>query len=378
MSETEISRAAKALSFIPAEDRDLWIRCGMALQAHFGDDARGVWMEWSATSEKFDARVASTQWSSFRSTGITIGTLYFFAESHGWHRDGTGRRERTVPARTRRPDREDERQREKRADQAAKEAQAMMARAEYWPGNRPSWRGDPRPIRVHPYLERKGVGHHGCSVADGRILVPMRDYSRDRIQAVQAIDATGAKKYLPWGSRAAKCVLVIGPRPARTLWWTEGWATGLVTREALCQLGYEDDSVVIAFSSGQLGRMARPRRRAQLVVADHDWWHCVKHKEHRFDQEFSACPLCGARLSMPAGGKSRPSNGTAVLDAARSRNRCGRLLCHLRSAGTSRRIAGNTQANRAPGHPVASEGQGHDLTHEVAPSPWGGSIRLAR
>jgi hypothetical protein len=47
-----------ALLFMRSDDRGLWVRMGHALKA-LGDVGRGLWLEWSTTSDKFDAQDAA-------------------------------------------------------------------------------------------------------------------------------------------------------------------------------------------------------------------------------------------------------------------------------------------------------------------------------
>ena len=54
-----------ALMSMRADDRDLWVRMGMALR-ELGEVGRGLWMEWSSQSEKFDLRDAARTWESFK------------------------------------------------------------------------------------------------------------------------------------------------------------------------------------------------------------------------------------------------------------------------------------------------------------------------
>jgi hypothetical protein len=46
-----IQHLRSALVSMRADDRDLWIKCGMALKS-LGDVGRGIWLQWSLTSEK--------------------------------------------------------------------------------------------------------------------------------------------------------------------------------------------------------------------------------------------------------------------------------------------------------------------------------------
>ena len=70
------------LSFIPSDDRDIWLRIGMAL--HSGGHRR-LWDEWSSTSDKFDPITQDKTWNAFRSgRGITLGTVFYEARTRGW------------------------------------------------------------------------------------------------------------------------------------------------------------------------------------------------------------------------------------------------------------------------------------------------------
>lgn len=46
-----VQHLRSALLSMRADDRDLWIKCGMALKS-LGDVGRGLWLQWSLTSEK--------------------------------------------------------------------------------------------------------------------------------------------------------------------------------------------------------------------------------------------------------------------------------------------------------------------------------------
>jgi hypothetical protein len=77
---TDDERVKQALFSIPAVDREVWIACGQALQAHFGEAGRDLFHEWSATCpEKYDQRSCDRVWASFRGTGRGIGTIFFYA-----------------------------------------------------------------------------------------------------------------------------------------------------------------------------------------------------------------------------------------------------------------------------------------------------------
>ena len=58
-----------ALGVLNADDRALWVKCGLALK-DLGEPGRVLWLEWSARSEKFDEADALKKWDSFHPTGI--------------------------------------------------------------------------------------------------------------------------------------------------------------------------------------------------------------------------------------------------------------------------------------------------------------------
>ncbi len=82
--DTDVKDVAEALSFIPADDYDTWIRMGMALRQHLGDGGMEVWDNWSATSSKYDGAEILKRWRSFRRSDITIATLFYTAMDHGY------------------------------------------------------------------------------------------------------------------------------------------------------------------------------------------------------------------------------------------------------------------------------------------------------
>jgi hypothetical protein len=77
-------RIRDALYSINADDRDLWLQCGMAIKDHFGDSARSLWDDWSRQSDKYTERDQDRTWRSFRRNGISIGTLFYHAQRASW------------------------------------------------------------------------------------------------------------------------------------------------------------------------------------------------------------------------------------------------------------------------------------------------------
>ncbi len=93
-TETGEARLRSALAFIPALDRDTWLKVGFALYdlAAVGPrwPGREMWDEWSRTcQEKFNPVDQEKTWASFGCRDydgprITVATIYHLAKEHGW------------------------------------------------------------------------------------------------------------------------------------------------------------------------------------------------------------------------------------------------------------------------------------------------------
>ena len=81
----EGERIRDALTAIPADDREVWLRIGMALKSELGDSGFDPWREWSLRSNKFDDKDCRRVWGSIEPEGgVTIATLFRLARDHGW------------------------------------------------------------------------------------------------------------------------------------------------------------------------------------------------------------------------------------------------------------------------------------------------------
>ena len=78
-----IGALRSALTHMRSDNRDLWIKAGLALTS-IGDAGRGLWLDWSATSEKFDPLDAARTWDSFSPTQIDYRAVFTEAQSRGW------------------------------------------------------------------------------------------------------------------------------------------------------------------------------------------------------------------------------------------------------------------------------------------------------
>lgn len=91
-----------ALAALPAEvrdDRDQWLRIGMALHYEFrgSDEGFDLWNDWSKDSPEHErGRPQREDWASFGKRGgkpVAIATLYGMAKDHGWRGKAAAPRE---------------------------------------------------------------------------------------------------------------------------------------------------------------------------------------------------------------------------------------------------------------------------------------------
>lgn len=79
---SEVAKIRSALAYIPADDRDLWLRVGMAIKSELGDYGFDIWNEWSQQAVSYRPDDARSAWKSMQvEGGITIKTL---ARKHGY------------------------------------------------------------------------------------------------------------------------------------------------------------------------------------------------------------------------------------------------------------------------------------------------------
>lgn len=79
----QITELRSALLHLRADDRAQWVAMGHALKG-LGDVGRGLWLDWSATSDKFDAQDAARCWESFRPTQTGFSAVFKAAQLTGW------------------------------------------------------------------------------------------------------------------------------------------------------------------------------------------------------------------------------------------------------------------------------------------------------
>ena len=84
LPDTEIWELRSALACIDADDRDTWVKVGMALKSTGSLQAKGIFTEWSMKSDKFDAVDQEKKWKSFKPADVTIASIFHMAKEKGW------------------------------------------------------------------------------------------------------------------------------------------------------------------------------------------------------------------------------------------------------------------------------------------------------
>jgi hypothetical protein len=82
----KVNELRSALAFISSDDRDIWLKVGMALKStNAGQQAYGIWTEWSQQSSKYDPRDQQKTWHSIDSSrGVSLSTIFWMAKQNGW------------------------------------------------------------------------------------------------------------------------------------------------------------------------------------------------------------------------------------------------------------------------------------------------------
>ena len=88
----KVQSLRSALAFVNADDRDTWLMVGAALRSMYGgDQAFGIWTEWSIKSDKYDYKDQVATWKSLKpDKGVTVGSIYHYAIKAGWVEPVTG------------------------------------------------------------------------------------------------------------------------------------------------------------------------------------------------------------------------------------------------------------------------------------------------
>ncbi|NQT35242.1 bifunctional DNA primase/polymerase [bacterium] len=82
----KVQELRSALAFIDADPYETWLKVGMALKStQAGQQAYGLWTEWSIQSEKYEPLNQHRTWRNLSSNGgIGLSTLFWLARHNGW------------------------------------------------------------------------------------------------------------------------------------------------------------------------------------------------------------------------------------------------------------------------------------------------------
>lgn len=316
-----IETIATALSYVPAHDREVWVRMAMAIKDELGEAGKQIWIDWSATDKSFHPADADQVWKSVRAGGsgrVGIGSLIQAAKDNGYDPKTRPHRisDEELQERVRRREEEAERERletERRHARAAGEAEEIFSAA------------SPDGVLSHPYIVRKSISAPG-GVRVGRyrrwfraegessgsvvevseaLLIPLRDADRKltTLQAIFPSDANALSRdrdYLP-GGRKHGCYFVIGTIRADSsvVMICEGYATGCSLHQAT---GFP---VVVAFDAGNVPEIARIVRSKVsscriVLAADNDKWHEDPSKPNSgVKKAAEAAALCSGLVAIP-------------------------------------------------------------------------------
>jgi putative DNA primase/helicase len=279
---SDIDRIRAALSFIPASDRDTWVRMGMAIKSELGEAGFDLWESWGQGDESYDAKAARDVWKSLRANGrIGIGTLFHEAQARGWRDDGihptpspeeAAERQRIAAERAQREEADIARE---RADTAAKAAAVFKASVPAKADNSYLKRKQIAPVPTLREIDASAaaaiLGYAPRSKNEpltGRLLVvPVKQ--NGKLSTLELIDGDKRKAALvgrdtKTGGYWASERLPEGDGTGITLLVAEGVATALSAREAA------GHPAVAALSSGNLAAVARAMRErypaARLVI----------------------------------------------------------------------------------------------------------------
>ena len=88
LDAAEVLELQSALFSLDPDGREMWLSVGMARHATgAGQQASGIWANWSAQSEKFDAVDQMRVWRSFKArglSGLSVAWIFAQAQAAGW------------------------------------------------------------------------------------------------------------------------------------------------------------------------------------------------------------------------------------------------------------------------------------------------------
>lgn len=275
MSDTDIIR--EALDYIPANDRDLWVKMAMSVKSELGEAGFELWDAWSRQDDGYNPADAKSVWKSAKANGkITAGTLFWYAKDSGWggqapKRQLTDEQRASRAAEIRRQKEETERLYKLaslRALRIYENAQDAPASSAYF---RRKGISPPQGVKHIDGLTSRAFGFdpdksewtiHG-------LLVPIIDRTGTIISLQLIPDAPdGRKLFMPGGKTGGGFHVLGQVSGAATVLIAEGLATGQSLRQATGVV------VVVAFSASNLPSVARTVRSvaaaATIIICGDD------------------------------------------------------------------------------------------------------------
>lgn len=298
----EVERIRVALSFVSPDDRDDWVRYGMAVKCEIGDAGFDLWDTWSQGSESYSPKDAKVVWRSFKDAGaVTIATLYRAAIDAGW-RDNSDFRPLSPEELERK--REENRRRMNISVAEILENQEQIARKAM-----AIWRSTEEAPADHPYLVKRQIQPSGARLHKGMLAIPMR--IGKKLWSIQFIGVDGKKVFMKDGKMSG-CYCSIGTTVgAEMICVVEGFATGATIHAAT------GHPVAVAFNAGNLLAVAKSMRACGLpivICADDDH---MTHGNPGVTSAVAAADAVGARIAMPAFYGARGDDDTDFNDMQR-------------------------------------------------------------
>lgn len=347
----DIERIREALSFVPPNDRDTWLRMGMAIKSEVGDSGFDVWDAWSQQADSYKPATAQDVWKSIRANGkVTAGTLFYEAKANGWCDDGTfhyptpeelTERKRITEERSRQEEVEITHNREETASKAAaiwKAASEANADNSYLSRKHNSPTLTLREIDAGKTAEILGyVPKSNGEPLAGRLLVaPIK--VGDRLSTLELIDGNGRKTALAGRGTKAGGYWAAQPLPnaVETLLIGEGVATALSAKEAT------GHPAIAALSSANLLAVAKAMRKrypaaAVVILAD-----LAKASGEPDPHAIEAARSVDGLVAVPDFGTDRPDSATDFNDMAVL---CGAEAVQRAITNASAPIKGERQPN---------------------------------
>ncbi len=203
------------LLYIPAHDRDTWVKVGMALNAELGDGGYFLFDEWSKSADNYDERAVKSVWRSFNGDAVRMGTLVHFAREHGWSKSQINHPRLPEP----------------KAPPSVRKTSTQSYALRLWLAADTN----DKSVADHVYSVTKGIDWAAGSARGNTsglivgknadcIIIPIRNIKTDKVQGVQCINPDGKKQTF---GRVSDGALILGNSLDKSIPWyvAEGWAS---------------------------------------------------------------------------------------------------------------------------------------------------------